>query len=405
MRFRSALDNASGSPRPLPLAGAAPSQALGDIEPARLEDWFRTRYFDARIDVSSSGAQNYTLGRLRTMLGIETGELDTLMFRDSPSLGCEPLRAAVAARYAPGRLERVMVTHGSTEGIFLALSAILRPGDEVVVLRPVYQSLSSVATALGATLKVWELRPEDDFEPDISRLRDLVGPRTRAVLVNFPHNPTGAMPEPAAYQELLSLLESQGCYLLWDAAFGELVYDRAPLSDPGGFVDRCISFGTLSKAFGLPGLRIGWCIAPPDVLAAMVKLRDYVTISTSPLNELIATKVLERADRTLRPLREQAQRNRRVLMDWAADHSGLVFLPTPHGGVSSFPLFPDVPDMTGLCERLLEDDGVLVVPGQCFGHPNRLRIGFGGPTEELRDGLGAVTRAVTEAVVPLRRSR
>jgi aspartate/methionine/tyrosine aminotransferase len=225
------------------------------------------------------------------------------------------------------------------------------------------------------------------------------------VLVNFPHNPTGAMPEPAAHQELLSLVESHGCHLLWDAAFAELVHERPPLPDPAASLDRCVSFGTLSKAFGLPGLRIGWCIAPPDVLAAMVKLRDYVTISTSPLNELIATRVMERADRTLRPLREQARRNRRVLMDWAARNSALVGLPTPHGGVSAFPLFPDVPDMTGLCERLLEDDGVLVVPGECFGHPNRLRIGFGGPTEELRAGLDAVARAVAEAVAPLRGSR
>ncbi|MFJ5548008.1 capreomycidine synthase [Streptomyces sp. NPDC093225] len=390
------------APDPRPTAPDRPTAAdlpaLGDIEPALLEDWFRTRYFDARTDISSSGAQNYTLGRLRAVLGIESGELDALMFRDSPSLGCDPLREAVAARYAPGRTERVMITHGSTEAIFLALSAIVRPGDEVVVLRPVYQSLSSVAAALGATLRVWELRPEDGFVPDVSRLRELTGPRTRAVVVNFPHNPTGTMPDEDGYRELLSHVDSLGCYLLWDAAFADLAYDRDPLPDPSAVLDRCVSFGTLSKSYGLPGLRIGWCLAPPEVLTAMVRLRDYVSISTSPLNELIATRVLQRADRVLRPLREQAVRNRALLTAWAAEHPGLVDLPVPRGGVSAFPLFPGVPDMTPVCERLLAEDGVLVVPGACFGHPGRLRIGFGGPTDELRDGLDAVVRAVEKTL-------
>lgn len=373
-----------------------PTRALGDIEPALLEDWFRTRYFDARIDISSSGMQNYSLGDLRSMLGIEVSELDRLAFRDSPSLGCEPLRAAISDRYAPTRPERVMVTHGSTEGIFLALSAVVRPGDEVIVLSPVYQSLSSVASALGATLRIWELSGQDDFEPDLDRLAALMTPRTRAVVVNFPHNPTGAMPDQAGYLRLLSLVENAGCYLFWDAAFGELVYDRAPLADPATLIDRCVSFGTMSKAFGLPGLRIGWCIAPPDVLEAMVKLRDYVTISTSPLNELLATRVMENVESVVGPLREQARFNRLLLTSWAADHTGLVGMPLPHGGVSAFPAFPALTDTVALCDKLLSDHGVLLVPGICFGHPDRVRLGFGGPHGELQEGLAAVAEVAAE---------
>jgi capreomycidine synthase len=379
---------------------AAAAQALGDIEPALLEDWFRTRYFDARIDISSSGMQNYSLGRLRAMLGIDVADLDRLPFRDSPSLGCEPLRAAIAARYAPTRPERVMVTHGSTEGIFLALSAVVRPGDEVVVLSPVYQSLSSVAAALGARLRVWRLSGEQDFEPDLAHLAALITPKTRAVVVNFPHNPTGAMPDLDGYHRLLAMVEQAGCYLFWDAAFGELVYERSPLPDPAGFLDRCVSFGTMSKAFGLPGLRIGWCVAPPDVLAAMVRLRDYVTISTSPLNELLATRVMERVDTVVGPLREQARFNRLLLTSWAAEHAGLVRLPLPHGGVSAFPAFPGVDDTVALCDKLLDEHGVLLVPGVCFGHPDRVRLGFGGPTQDLQDGLAAVAKAVAELSRP-----
>jgi capreomycidine synthase len=370
--------------------------ALGDIEPALLEDWFRTRYFDAKIDISSSGMQNYSLGQLRQMLDVPMSELDELPFRDSPTLGCEPLRAAIAARYAPTRAERVMVTHGSTEGIFLALSAVVRPGDEVIVLSPVYQSLSSVAAALGATLRVWELSPTDGFTPDLDRLVALMSPRTRAVVVNFPHNPTGAMLDPQGYARLLELVETAGCYLFWDAAFGELVYDWTPLPDPAAVIDKCVSFGTMSKAFGLPGLRIGWCIAPPDVLATMIKLRDYVTISTSPLNELLATRVMENVDTVVGPLREQARFNRLLLSAWAAEHPGLISLPLPQGGVSAFPALPPEVDTIALCDKLLDEHGVLLVPGLCFGHHDRVRLGFGGPTDQLQAGMEALAIAADD---------
>lgn len=383
-------DPTSGSGLSLPAA-----QALGDIEPALLEDWLRTRYFDATIDISSSGVENYTLGDLRSLLDIGIEELDRLPFRDSPSLGCDPLREAIAARYAPSRPDHVMATNGSTEAIFLALAAIVRPGDEVVVLSPVYQSLSSIAAALGARLKLWELSAADDFAPDLDRLAALVTPRTRAVVVNFPHNPTGAMPDEAGYRRLLELVESAGCYLLWDAALGELFYERPTLPDPAGFMDRCVSFGTMSKAFGLPGLRIGWCVAPPEVLAAMVRLRDYVTLNTSPLNELLATRVMERVEDVVGPWREQARTNRELLLGWAAAHPDLVSLPVPHGGVTGFPAFP-LPDTVVLCDKLLTGHGVLMVPGVCFGHPDRVRLGFGGPTGELKAGLDAVAAVVAE---------
>jgi capreomycidine synthase len=367
---------------------------IGDIEPALLEDWLRERYFTARIDISSSGVENYSLGDLRRMLAISTGELDDLVFRDSPSLGAEGLRHAVADRFAPGAADRVMITHGSSEGLFLALSAVVRPGDEVVVLSPVYQSLSSIPAALGATLRVWELRPEDDFKPDVGLLRKVLTPRTRAVVVNFPHNPTGTMVDPDSYAELLELVDAADCYLFWDSAFGELVYDRPPLPDPCLALDRCVSFGTLSKAYGLPGMRVGWCVAPPALLAEMIRLRDYVTLSTSPLIELIATAVLRRADEILAPRLATARANRTLLIEWAARHPDLVSLPVPAGGVCAFPGFPNCPDVPAVCDALLAEHGVLVVPGTCFGQPDRMRIGFGGPAGELAAGLARVADTV-----------
>ncbi|WNI21500.1 capreomycidine synthase [Streptomyces sp. ITFR-16] len=375
--------------------------SLGDISAAPLEDWLRERYFAASIDISSSGVLNYTLGELRALLGLETSELDDVIFRDSPSTGCEELRETVAARFAPGRAGEVMVTHGSTEGIFLALSALLRPGDEVVVLDPVYHALSAVAEAAGARLRVWELREEDDFRPDLDLLERQLTPRTRAVVVNFPHNPTGACLDAAGRRRLAGMLARHDCHLFWDAAFGELIHDgpavTAPTEAEGLPQDRVVLTGTLSKAYGLPGIRVGWCVAEARLLTEMVRIRDYTTISTSPLNELLALRVLRDADRVLLPRLDLARKNRAALLEWAAVHDGLVTCPVPVGGVSAFPRFPGVPDVTDACESLLRHHGVLVVPGRCFGRPDRMRIGFGGDAEEFTAGLERVAQVLGDA--------
>ncbi|MFJ3880264.1 capreomycidine synthase [Streptomyces sp. NPDC090077] len=367
---------------------------LHDIAPALLEDWLRNRYFSARYDISSSGLTPCTLGELRRSLGIDSAELDAIPFRDSPSTGSERLRGAIAARYAPGHADRVMATHGASESLFLAIAALVKPGDEIVTLRPVYQSLSSIAEALGARLRTWELRAEDGFVPDLELLRAVLTPRTRAVVVNFPHNPTGTTLSRTQYDELLRLVDSHGCHLLWDASFAELAHDGDPLPEPTGRLERALSFSTLSKAYGLPGLRVGWCVAPPRLIPEMVRLRDYLTISTSPVAEHLAAVTLEQADKVLAPHRELAFGNRALLLDWAARNSGRIELPTPLGGVTAFPRLVGVPDVTAFCDALEAEDGVLVVPGDCFDHPDRIRVGFGGSASELSAGLDLLAARV-----------
>jgi capreomycidine synthase len=366
------------------------------IAPARLEDWFRERYFSARIDISSSGVENYAMRDLRQLLGIGIDHLDAIIFRDSPSCGREELTEAIRARVAPETLGQVMVTHGSSEAIFLAMSAQLGPGDEVIVPSPAYQSLTSTVEATGATPVVWELRESEGFVPDPAMLRALLSPRTRMVVVNFPHNPTGATLDPAAYTALVELLADHPAHLLWDGSLSELCYDRPPLPDPTTFLERCISTGTFSKAYGLPGLRIGWCIASPAVIAKMVRLRDYTTLNSSPLTEYLAMMAMRNASALVGPRLDQATVNRALLIEWARAHADLVDCPVPAGGVTAFPRFTGLASTRPLCEWLADVRGVLVVPGDCFGHPGRVRIGFGGMTGEVRAGLAELSAALSD---------
>lgn len=367
---------------------------IGPVRSSLLEDWLRDRYFAARIDISSSGVDNYSLGDLRALLGISTRDLDDIVFRDSPSTGGTELRSAVADRYAPGREDHVVATHGASESIFLLMAALVRPGDEVVVLRPVYPSLHAIAESLGARCVPWDLAADEDFVPGLDRLRDLLGPATRMVVLNFPHNPTGASLSAAQRAELVALLADHPAYLVWDGSMAELAYEPQPHVDPALALERGITIGTLSKSFGLPGLRVGWCVAPPAVVRELVRVRDYTTLSTSPLTEHIAAAVVRQGDVLLAPKVAQARVNRAVLLDWVAKHSDLVTCPPPAGGVAAFPRFPVLGDTRPFCEELLRERSVLTVPGDCFDHPDRVRIGFGGPTDELTAGLAEVADLV-----------
>jgi capreomycidine synthase len=349
------------------------------LHPAPLEDWLRDYYFAAEIDISSSGVQPYSMAELRAKTGLGHEEIDALVFGDGYSLGAPDVRAVIARRWGDGEPDKVMTTSGSSEAISLVLMALLRPEDEVIVVQPGYHLLIEFAAALGCTLKTWRLSPDDGWTASLDDLAGLVTSQTRAIIVNFPQNPTGASIGEDDMRRLLLCAEQVGAYVLWDAAFAELTYEADPLPDVSRRYSRGISFGTFSKAFGLPGLRFGWCIAPPDVLTDCVRIRDYTTLHVSPLVELLALRVLENASRFLEPRLQQAQANRGILEDWAnsAEH---VSLALPAGGVAAFP-----------------QHGVLVVPGSCFGSPRHIRLGFGGATGELVLGLDRLSDALSMA--------
>lgn len=370
--------------------------------PALLEDWMRLYYFAVDADIGSSGVSDCSLAEIRALAGIGVEEMDAVVFHDSQTLGGPGVRRAIARRWTGGDTGRVMVTHGSTEAIFLLMNALLRPGDEVVVLDPVYPGLGDVVRAIGCRLVPWTLRWENGWRPELDALEAAAGPRTRMIVVNFPHNPTGATLTPDEQDALLAVAERAGAWLLWDGAFAELTYDTPPLPDPAVRYHRAISLGTLSKGYGLPGLRVGWCLAAPQVLERMTRVRDYTTLHLSPLVELIAERVIDSADRILARKRAVARRNRQTVQRWMDEQGGLISWAPPAGGVCGFPRLHEVADVEAFCHALARERRVMLVPGTCFGTAGHARLGFGGPAEALESGLerlGAALRAAAPALV------
>ena len=371
-------------------AGARP------MSPALLEDWMRAYYYDARYDLGSSGVQPWRLREVRELAGVGTDELDEVLLCDATSEGDVRLRELIAQRWWNGVADQVMVTHGSSEAIFLSVLSLLRAGDRVVVVDPCYHALDAVVEWAGCDVVRWPLSAEDGFRPDLDRLATLVAPDTRMIIVNFPHNPTGAVLTEAEAAELRRIAGSAEAYLLSDMVFGDLHYGGGRHPDPAAGYERGISIGTTSKAYGLPGLRIGWCLAAPEILRSYLPLRDRTTLILSPLIELLAIRVIAAADRLLAPRLAQARHNLGLLRDWAADNAGQLGFVEPGGGVTTFPALRAGIDTERLCRVIGEADGVLLVPGSCFGAPDRVRLGFGGATTEFAAGLDRLGKRLAD---------
>lgn len=363
-----------------------------EYRPAKLEEWMRKYYHTAQYDLGSSGVQHYSFSDLRTILGITPESLDAVTFADSTSYGMVALRAAVSDRWGNGKPDWVMVTHGSSEAIYLVMSTLLDRGDEIVAQDPIYHSLTSTAETLGCRIHKWVMREELGFRPDLDDLARLMKSHPKMLVVNLPHNPTGRSISAAEAKEMVALAEHAGAYLIYDAALSGLVYGAPPLPDPSLEYDRAISIGSFSKAYGLPGLRFGWCIADPAVLTGMVTLRDRITLSLSPLVEFLALQVARRADDLLGPRLRQARLNLERLERWASSNADLVEMISPDGGVTVFPMFTGIENTDSLCDDLGRENGVLLVPGSCFGHPSRVRLGFGDSARSLDAGLQILTR-------------
>jgi len=368
------------------------------MPPALLERWMREFYFDVDVDIGSSGVEDFSLAEIRQITGLPTEALDRIVFHDSQTLGQPSLREALAAHLGVADPTCVMPTHGSSEAIFLVMHALLEPGDEVVALDPIYPQLVAFAEHFGCRIRRWRLRFEDGFRPDLDEGRRLIGPRTRLVVVNFPHNPTGVTLEPEEQEALVAAAAEVGAHLVWDGAFTRLVYEgRTPLPEPIALDERALSLGTLSKAYGLPGLRVGWVVGAPETLRKFAHVRDYTLLHLSPLVETIAAAVFEHGDALVERRRRRAAENRERLRAWIESQEGRVRWVPPAGGASCFPRLERVADVDALCRRLATEHRVLLVPGSCFGAPRHVRLGFGGAPESLAQGLSCLNEELQVA--------
>ena len=363
-----------------------------------LERYFARWEFHVRHVLCASDIEPLPLGDLLALADDESRRLwETLRLGYTESAGHPLLRAEIAHLYATAESEDVLTFTGAEEGIFLAMHALLSAGDHLVVAWPAYQSLYEVARSAGAEVT---LVPLDDrgWELDPDRLLAELRPNTRAIVVNFPHSPTGALLPRNAFEYLTSATEARGITLFSDEVYRYLEFDEAMrLPAAVDLGQRTLSLGVMSKAFALAGLRVGW-IATHDrnLLDRMNRLKDYTTICGSAPSEILALIALRAREHVIGRSRDIIDRNLPLLDDFFGRHETRFSWVRPRGGSVGFPrLCTNAPGaVDAFCARLVEAEGVLLLPGSQFEHPgNHFRIGFGRvdmprALERLEDFVG-----------------
>lgn len=362
-------------------------EELAGFPAAKLENWYRHNYFNNDIDISGSGVEEYTYREVQDIAGFTFDELDDAKITDAETIGRLSIREILAERFGSGQPDKVMVTNGGNEALHLIAHSILKPGDEIVSLGPCYHCHDKIALSIGCDVKYWNLDPAKNFDLNIDDLASLLSSKTKALFFNFPHNPSGKSISQAMLNKIVDLASKVGLYLVWDAVFQELTYDNPPLIDPTVDYDKAITLGTFSKAYGAPGLRFGWIIASQQIIQSCVRQKDYGNLFVAPLIEFVAEKILSKLDDFSRPRIIQAKENRAYVDDWLSHHDFGMHWYLPDGGVCGAVKLPDGVDDIVFCTQLLAQEKVLLVPGTCFDMPGYVRLGFGGNSKALQDGL------------------
>jgi aspartate/methionine/tyrosine aminotransferase len=346
-----------------------------------LERFFARWEFAVRHLLCASDVEGYPMADLLALADPEArGLWDELRLGYTESTGHPLLRAEIASLYGDLEADDVLVFAGAEEAIFCLSNVLLGPGDHAIVTWPGYQSLYEVGQAAGAEVTLHELREEDAWELDPDRLIDALRPDTRLVVVNAPHNPTGMLPTHEQWDRLTVELARRGVHLLADEVYRFLEFDEADrLAAGADAFERGISLGVMSKSFAMAGLRIGW-LASRDrqLLARCAAFKDYTTICSSAPAEILALIGLRARDVVLARSRAIVEANMARLDGFFADHADRFAWVRPRGGSIGFPRLLDDEPIDAFVARLVETEGVLLLPGSQFEHPgNHFRIGFG----------------------------
>ncbi len=364
--------------------------------PFAMERWQST--YENRVDynLSESGVHPLTLRKLLDLAGVQS--TDELLLGYGQSNGSDELRERIAALYPGASEANVVASNGSAEANFVALWELVEPGDEVAIVTPAYGQTLGLAPMLGATVREIPLREELGWNPDPDDVARAVTGRTKLLVVTNPSNPTGAILTADARAALVAAASRAGAWILADE-----VYTGAEIEGPEtpsffGEYERVVATGSLSKAYGLPGLRVGWLVAPTALAPRLWARKDYTTISPGALTDRLAALALDPQvrPRILRRTRHILGESLGVLERWLGD-AGCFHYRRPQAGAIAWVRYDLPVNSRELAERLRAEQSVLVVPGDHFALDRYLRIGYGLLAEDLTAALGRVRRVLETA--------
>jgi len=346
-------------------------------------EWAKLRS-SARYNLATSG-----------MIGLPLSELgvtiDQLEINGPTIYGYEPLLQAIATRYCVPQ-ECVVSAVGTSMANYLALAATTEPGDEILVEQPTYELLLSTARYLGLEIKRFARRPEHNFAIDLADIERNLTPRTRVIVVCNMHNPSGTLAPDSVLREVGQLARKAGAYVLVDEVYREMLFEASPPSafhiDP----ERLIVTNSLTKAYGLSGLRCGWVLASPELATRMYRINDLHGATFAHPAELLSVVAFAKLPRIAARMKSILDENRRLLLDFLRGRDDLDYF-WPDYGTIVFPRLKSG-NVDSLCEMLRHEFDATMVPGSFFEFPDRFRLGVGSTTDAVRESLQQLNRGL-----------
>jgi aspartate/methionine/tyrosine aminotransferase len=360
------------------------------LQPFEMERWQSTWENQVEYNLSESGVHPL---KLAEVLDGDTSDMLKQPLGYSQTNGTEELRKAIAATYSKASADDLLVTNGSSEAIFVTLWSFLKRGAEVVVMLPNYMQVWGLAKTMQAKVKPFWLKEEaGQWAVNLRALRKIVRKRTKLIAICNPNNPTGAVLDEEVVEGICEVAKQAGAWILSDEVYHGAELSGLKTPTFWGKYDKVIVTNGLSKAYGLPGLRVGWALSGKELATKLWSYHDYTTIGPSALSDYLARKALqpEMRAKILGRTREILRSNLPILTSWVDKHHDyLSFIPPKAGAIAYMKYFLKI-NSTRLAERLLREKSTLVVPGDQFGMDYYLRIGYGCEQEHLLSGLERV---------------
>jgi aspartate/methionine/tyrosine aminotransferase len=365
------------------------------IKPFGVEIWMNQYETQCAYNLAETCVESLTVAQLLDLAGKRDAILDELLplkLTYGAIEGSERLRGNVASLYLRQKPENVTITHGAIGANALVYATLVEPGDRVISVLPTYQQHYSIPESLGADVQVHKLREENAFLPDLDEIACLMTPNTKLIALTNPNNPTGSLMERAMMQRVADLAARCGAYVLCDEVYRgvDQVGDEFTVS-MADLYERGISTGSMSKAFSLAGLRLGWIVGPKELIQSVSIHRDYNTISVGMLDDHFASIALEHRDAILKRNRAIVRENLAILDRWVAEEPAISYVKPKGGTVALLKYDFDLPSRD-FCVRLLESEGVMFTPGSALDMEGYVRIGYANNRTVLEEGLPRVSR-------------
>jgi hypothetical protein len=368
--------------------------------PFHLERWQSTWENRVKYNLSESGVHPLSVRDLLEIAGAKAEPLLDVRLGYSQSNGTDLLRQRIAALYPGTRPEQILVTTGSAEANHIVCWRLIAPGDKVAIMLPNYLQTLGMTQNLGGVVNGFTLSADRDWEPDPDEIRRAIAPGTKLVVVTNPHNPTGRILSDASRKLIVERVAAVGAWLLADEVYIGAERDGVTTQSFWGSYEKLIVVNGLSKAYGLPGLRIGWLVAPAAFAEEAWARNDYLTIGPPGTSDHLAALALEPSVRAkiLARTRGILKTNYPVIEKWLEGFGDEFRWVAPAAGAICYVGYRGQISATDLVEKIRAKHNVLLCPGDHFGTPRHIRFGFGNELHELEAALAETARGLQEAI-------